>query len=136
MASSSDRPPDDPNHLSNDMDTDKNNNSVNTSKGSNAKGKHCMKVRFEFKVINNNTDTYPAPSIHRNILCILEKALPDTTVIVDDNEITSSESTDEEFQSKFDYKILERAKHRTVEVQGCHFHNSGSPFCKKNSPKG
>ena len=114
MASSSDGPPGDPNHLSDDMDTDKSNNSVTTSNGSNAKGKHCVKVRFEFKVLNNNTDTYPAPSIHRNILCILEKALPDTTIVVDDNEITSSESTDKDFQSKFDYKVLERAKHRIV----------------------
>ena len=114
MASSSDGPPDDPRHLSDDMNTDKSNNSIATSNDLNAKGKHCVNVRFEFKVINNNSDTYPAPSIHRNILCILEKALPDTTVVVNDNEITSSESTDEEFKSKFDYRILERAKHRIV----------------------
>ena len=114
MASSSDGSLDDPNPPPNEMDIDKSINSGTASKDSNTKEKSSVFVRFEFKVTNNNVDKYPAPSIHRNILCILEKAYPNTTVSVDNNEIISSKSNDEEFNNKFEYKILDRAKNRIV----------------------
>ena len=115
MASSSDGPPGDPMVSEPPTSDETSNKSTTTSKATNSKEKHLVTLRFEFKIVNNDAESFAAPSIHRNMLTLLERSFPSTTVIFKGgNEVCPSSSTDETFGSSFEYKIFERSKHRLV----------------------
>ena len=54
--------------------------STATSRTANTSDKRQVEVKFEFKVTNSDADSFPAPTIHRNLLLLLEKAYPNTTI--------------------------------------------------------
>ena len=121
MASSSDGPPDDPKTLSHEDDDHMSETSTATSITANTKDKQTVCVKFEFKV-TSDTKSFSAPSIHRNILSLLERSFPSTTVSTIDNssgELIISNMTDENFNSTFEYETFERSKHKLV----CVAHN-------------
>ena len=86
-----------------------------TSKTTHTKEKHVMNIKFEFKVDNSASNSFAAPSIHRNILCILERSFPITRLsTLAEPDIIASKMNDDDFQHLFEYEVFERSHHRLV----------------------
>ena len=115
MTSSSDGPPDDDMALELNLPANTSVSTSTTSKTTNTKEKHVMNVKFEFKVDNSASSSFAAPSIHRNILCILERSFPNTTLsTLAEPDIIASKMNDDDFKHLFQYEVFERSKHRLV----------------------